>query len=59
MQKGKLGGLAELRKRRVKPPRPRAQAPAGPFLDGNGRLDEAGRVVIQSRLREGLSLIHI
>lgn len=55
LQKGKLGGLAELRKRRVKPPRPRAQAPAGPFLDGNGRLDEAGRVVIQIRLREGCS----
>lgn len=55
LQKGKLGGLAELRSKRVKPPRPRAEAPAGPFLDRNGRLDEAGRVVIQIRLREGCS----
>jgi IS30 family transposase len=55
LQKGKLGGLAELRKRRVPPPRPRAEAPAGPFLDGNGRLDLAGRVVIQIRLREHCS----
>jgi len=55
LQKGKLGGLAELRKRRVKPPRPRAEAPEGPFLDANGRLDLAGRVLIQIRLREGCS----
>ena len=55
LQKGKLGGLAELRKRRVKPPRPRAEAPVGPFLDGNGRLDLAGRVLIQIRLRERCS----
>ena len=55
LQKGKLGGLAELRKRRVKAPRPRAEAPAGPFLDGNGRLDLAGRVLIQIRLRERCS----
>ena len=55
LQKGKLGGLAELRKRRVPPPRPRVEAPAGPFLDGNGRLDLAGRVVIQIRLREHCS----
>ena len=55
LQKGKLGGLAELRKRRVKPPRPRAEAPEGPFLDSNGRLDLAGRVLIQIRLREACS----
>ena len=55
LQKGKLGGLAELRKRRVKPPRPRADAPPGPFLDRNGRLDLAGRVLIQIRLRERCS----
>ena len=56
LQKGKLGGLAELRKRRVRAaPRPRAEAPAGPFLDANGRLDLAGRVVIQIRLRERCS----
>ena len=55
LQKGKLGGLAALRKRRVKPPRPRVEAPVGPFLDGSGRLDLAGRVVIQIRLRERCS----
>jgi IS30 family transposase len=55
LQKGKLGGLAELRKRRQMPPRPRAEAPAAPFLDGNGRLDLAGRVLIQIRLRERCS----
>jgi transposase, IS30 family len=53
--RGKLGGLAELRKRRVPALRPRVEAPAGPFLDGNGRLDLAGRVVIQIRLRERCS----
>ena len=55
LQKGKLGGLAALRKRRVKPPRPGVEAPVGPFLDGSGRLDLAGRVVIQIRLRERCS----
>jgi IS30 family transposase len=55
LQKGKLGGLAELRRRRVKPARPRVQAPAGPFVDVNGRLELDGRVVIQIRLREGCS----
>jgi len=55
LQKGKLGGLAELRQRRARPPRPRAEAPQGPLLDGNGRLDLAGRLVIQIRLREGCS----
>jgi len=29
-----------------------AEAPAGPFVDGNGRLDVAGRMVIQVRLRD-------
>jgi IS30 family transposase len=53
LQKGRLGGLAELRKRQRKPPR--AEAPAGPFLEGNGRLDLAGRVLIQIRLRERCS----
>jgi len=55
LQKGRLGGLAELRKRQRKPPRSRAEAPAGPFLEGNGRLDLAGRVLIQIRLRERCS----
>jgi len=55
LQAGRLGGLAELRKRRVRPLRPRAGAPAGPFLDTNGRLDLAGRVLIQIRLREACS----
>ncbi len=55
LQKGKLGGLAELRKKRVRPPRPRAEAPAGPFVDANGRLELTGRVVIQIRLRERCS----
>lgn len=55
LQKGKLGGLAELRKRRQKPPRPRALAPDGPFTQGNGRLDLAGRMLIQIRLRERCS----
>jgi IS30 family transposase len=55
LQKGRLGGLAELRKRRGKPARPRAEAPIGPFLDGRGRLDLAGRVLIQIRLRERCS----
>jgi len=31
------------------------EAPVGPFLDGSGRLDLAGRVVIQIRLRERCS----
>jgi len=55
LQRGRLGGLAEQRKPRVKRPRPRADAPAGPFLDSNGRLDLAGRVLIQIRLLEACS----
>jgi transposase-like protein len=43
LQKGRLGGLAESRPRKG---RPRAEAPAGPFRDGNGRLDLAGRLLI-------------
>ena len=52
LQRGRLGGLAGLRQRRVEPPRAMAEAPAGPFVDGNGRLDVAGRMVIQVRLRD-------
>jgi IS30 family transposase len=55
LQRGRLGGLAELRQRRPGPLRLRAEAPAGRFLDGNGRLDLAGRVLIQIRLRERCS----
>ena len=55
LQHSRLGGLAELRKRRLAAPRPQAEAPAGLFLDGNGRLDLAGRVLIQIRLRERCS----
>jgi IS30 family transposase len=55
LQKGRLGGLAERRQRRPGPLRLRAEAPAGRFLDGNGRLDLAGRVLIQIRLRERCS----
>jgi len=49
LQKGRLGGLAESRPKKG---RPRAEAPAGPFRDGNGRLDLAGRLLIQFRLRD-------
>ena len=52
LQRGRLGGLAGLRQRRMRLPRPMAEAPAGPFVDGNGRLDVAGRMVIQVRLRD-------
>jgi len=52
LQKGRLGGLVEVRKHR---PGPRVEAPAGPFLDGSGRLGLPGRVVIQIRLRERCS----
>lgn len=49
LQRGRLGGLAEVRPKKG---RPRAQAPAGPFLDENGRLDLAARMLIQVRLRD-------
>lgn len=54
LQKGKLGGLPELRKkrRRVRLPRP---APPGPYLDDGGRLNRAGRNLIQFRLGESCS----
>ena len=55
LQKGRLGGLAGLRKRKQRLPRPRALAAQEPFIQGNGRLDLAGRMLIQIRLRERCS----
>jgi IS30 family transposase len=57
LQRGRLGGLAEVRPRKgIRPP---VEAPVGPFLDGSGRLDLAGRVVIQVRMGDGWSLRRI
>jgi len=50
LQMGRLGGLAELRHSKQ-----RVEAPPGPLLDGNGRLDLAGRLLIQLRLRDRCS----
>ncbi len=47
LQLGRLGGLAELRHAKH-----RVEAPPGPLLDRNGRLDLAGRLLIQVRLRD-------
>jgi len=55
LQRGRLGGLAELRRPRERLPRPQAEALEGPFVDGAGRLVLLGRVVIQIRLRERCS----
>jgi IS30 family transposase len=52
LQRGRLGGLAEVRPKKG---RPRAHAPAGPFLDDNGRLDLVARMLIQCRLRDRCS----
>ena len=52
LQRGRLGGLAEVRPKKG---RPRAHAPVGPFLDDNGRLDLAARTLIQVRLRDRCS----
>jgi len=49
LQPGRRGGLAELRPARRPTHR---RAPEGPYVDDNGRLDLAGRVVIQLRLAE-------
>jgi transposase len=52
LQRGRKGGLAELRPAEWrKHPDPRL-VPDGPYVDGNGRLDLTGRTVIQVRLRE-------
>ena len=50
LQMGRLGGLAELRRSRQ-----RVEAPPGPLLTGTGRLDLAGRLLIQFRLHDGWS----
>jgi IS30 family transposase len=53
LQTGRVGGVAEASRWRRKPPgRGPAAGPEDDYLDGNGRLTSAGRVVIGLRLRE-------
>lgn len=50
LQHGRLGGVPELRPRAAREPR---RVPEGDWVDGNGRLTQAGRMVIAIRLSEG------
>lgn len=54
LQRGRLGGLAELREKKKRMPVPRP-VPDADFVDERGRLTQAGRMLIQIRLGEGRS----
>ena len=52
LQRGRRGGLAELRPVRGRLHQGPRLVPGGPYVDANGRLDLTGRTVIQVRLAE-------